>query len=230
MAKAIQTYNLRIEEHPEYGDNGIKWDAEGRDYFEPAIGGTQLAHDILEHPVNPHSNGLIDEFMALGALVYIRMETGYRSNRGAYSRGIEDSDVYSDIANLLQYDDYGIPSPGRKVPHGFDLKDYFLELVDQGIKEFYGEIAYGGDKIERLPSHYKNSIANYMAIGYRLAQKRFPCKWDAKRLFTAIEDAANTFLSDYKEMEGTEAVLTVNYKTGQVWIKEDFGDYDSDEE
>lgn len=227
MSSSIIRYSLEIVEHEDYGCLGIEWLDSGRPYFDPATNATQLAHDILEHPLEPQPNGLVDEFMALGGIYYLRYQTGYlrQSPRSSYERVLNEQDFIEDTVYLLESDfDYEIPNPGRKIPHNCEVKEQFIAFIKEGIKQYYKERKESWGYVEKVPGYYKTSLANYMVMGYRLTQKRFPNRYDGLRVFERIEQVIHDWFI-YNQVEGTEATLVIDYTTGTVELEypEDVG-------
>lgn len=74
----IMKYKLIVEEHPEFGGIGLK--LMGRDWADP-VDGLAIAHDVLEHG-RKDSGSIEEEFMALGASLYVRnMDEAYHQLR-----------------------------------------------------------------------------------------------------------------------------------------------------
>jgi hypothetical protein len=207
-------YHLSIAEHPEFGGYGIVVKGQ-RSYFEPAMEGLQLAHDLLEHTVTPHTCGFTDELMALGAIMAGRVDR----HRNSSGRGVNHEDIQSDVMSLAR--------SSLWTEGGFDvglchsrLTDRALmasltEIVRQGLLEAVNE--YEGAAHSHLPGKYDfdiGSIVGHMVRGYQQFRKRFPdlCLFDS--LFHDITREANAWLATADPDE--TATLTVVLSTRQV--------------
>jgi hypothetical protein len=170
----MKTFKLTAREHEEYGGLGIHL-KNGRDYFQPATGGLQLAHDILEHPTTPHPNGYIDELMAMGGVVAGRITNEWTNDIG---RVISSKDISSDIAFLFQ----GSLSEGvnlcpkkcsarLRTPEDLHL---IRKAVTDGLKEGIEE--YEDQSYDKLPNHHNldvESIVGWICKGHQLFRRRF---------------------------------------------------------
>lgn len=143
--------------------------------FAPASG-YGVAHDILEHEVDK-IGGAEGEFMALGALCWIRGESGHLMSKSYFYRSIADmlasdfSQILSKIANTEQT----LKDPGRV----YKLRDWDCwnveidSIVLAGIEEFKntGLDNYGG-RLEDIPYSFeeiKRRIVGWMRKGFRNA-------------------------------------------------------------
>lgn len=243
--KAIAEYRFKLEENQEFGGIGFTLLSSDREYFEPALNALQFTHDILEHPEKPHSNGYVDEFMALGGMYWVRYETSYCSPIEKYSRSLEDRDVVSDIMNLLQYawmsDDRDLPVCDR------DLDDYGQDKFDQLINSTIFD-----DAVELLESEMRcrdedipaildwvepleETVLRWIAVGYQETIKRYGDRDNCEiaRIFEEIEIAVNRFKKDWEEYGEVESTLTINFERLTVAIADPFEDeeyFDSDDE
>ena len=59
-----------------------------------------VPHDILEHTPNEKYGAVEGEFMALGAAYFLRVETGWFSERRGNQNGIDN--LASDIPMIIQ--------------------------------------------------------------------------------------------------------------------------------
>ena len=167
----MKKLNLQIREHDETGEAGISIVWGGRDYFDPAYGGLQLAHDILEHPATPHPNGYIDELMALGGVIAGRVETGWRSQRGR--RVSVGDDIRSDICSLAtaayHSGDDMCPKHSRRTVRDGDLMDDIRHAVDGGLKD----AGYETETEDLSTDVDTESVVGWICEGYSRYKKRF---------------------------------------------------------
>lgn len=189
-------FHLTIAEHPEYGELGIKIKGGlGRDYFEPALSGITLAHDLLEHPATGHINGFADEFMALGAIVAGRIEMGWWHSNG---RALNVRDLASDVASLVAYCDWLPPCNSR-------IRD--REVVDsmrQAIRD-------GVEEAEMIDLPDAEHILGWMCKGHQFFRRRFAhldTYGISNHLFNRISTQADNWLNGAEE--GDEATLRLD--------------------
>lgn len=168
----MKKFHLQIREHQKTGDRGISIVRGGRDYFDPAYGGIQLAHDILEHPATPHANGYIDEFMALGGVIAGRIESGWISERGR--RASIDGDIRSDICSLATAAYHAnedlCPKTSTRTVRDSELLDEIRQAVVRGLEDAREEFAQGEDF---NPDTDADSIVGWICEGYSRYKKRF---------------------------------------------------------
>jgi hypothetical protein len=129
-----KTYSIVIRQREEFGGLGIALACNGRDYFDPALGGLVCAHDILEHPVNPHPNGYVDELMAIGGILAGRVNAGWESRRGG---SIRNEDLISDISSLVESGHYkgmltGL-APRKRYIQDTDFMSEVRKIVEIGF-------------------------------------------------------------------------------------------------
>lgn len=211
----MKTFNLQAQEHPEYGELGVV-SPQLKDYFDPTTG-TGLAHDILEH-VTAHENPYVDEFLALGAFIHVRVEQGF------HNRGFDWGSLGREVQNLLQshYWENEDQIPDCSVVFG---EDYYQEeiskAVEDGIKQFVEE-----EKIEDqdlIPS--ATQIANWILLGYHKAVGHYSEQnIDAYTLcyavFKQIQAQVDQWLKGAEE--GDQATLTVDFDEYEVKLDEHY--------
>jgi hypothetical protein len=224
-------YHLEIRENEEYGGNGI-WFNSGRDYFQPATTGIQLAHDILEHPTTPDANGYMDELMALGAILAGRVDSGWRNKY----RQLNVEDLRSDICSLaissLQCDEPLTIESCKSYLQDSSTMQEIRSFVVKGLEEAIDEepdnsynsrvkIAYPDIYIDLLFD--VNSIVGWICKGYQLFRERF-YNHDiyniSTYLFNKITAASDNFLK-HAEL-GETAKLYVNFTTMEVRLEEEY--------
>lgn len=189
-------FHLSIAEHPEYGGLGIKIKGNlGRDYFEPALSGLILAHDLLEHPATGHISGFADEFMALGAIVAGRIEMGWHSRNG---RTLKVRDLASDVSSLVSYCDWLPPCNSRIRDE--EAMDSMRQVIQCGIEE-----------AEMFDPPDAEHILGWMCKGHQLFRRRF-AHLDiyevSNHLFNTISRQADAWLKGAEE--GEEATLSLD--------------------
>jgi hypothetical protein len=167
MEAPMKTYRFTVAEHEEYGNLGFKpsWYPHG----DP-LGGMAVAHDILEH--FPNDDGSAEgEFLALGAALYIRGDTGYFQRNG----NVNEAKVHiaSDFPMIWQAltdrDGRSTVKHVQKV-RDTELLDRCREIVRLGIKN----LEENGVEPEDLPNHgTRELIARWLAKGYAKAARRY---------------------------------------------------------
>lgn len=217
-------FNLKIEEHQDFGGLGISF-SNGRDYFEPALTGLQVAHDILEHTVTPHPNGYIDEFMAIGAVLAGRVENGYINE---YGRIISVKDIQSDVYSLAidaLNTEYSLcPKSCSNYLKDSDLMSEIRTFVRKGLLEAvneYEDVEYNYLQMKSKYNFDVDSIVGWICKGYQLFKKRFPdTNGTSIHLFNKISKVCDDWLK-YAE-EGYEAELYINFTTFDVKLSGDW--------
>lgn len=222
----MKKYKITIEEHQEYGGLGLVVDT-GRDYFEPAMDGLVVAHDILEHPVRPHKCGYTDELMAIGGFIAGRVEMGYNS-RGYREASIDDvkQDIHSLFTSALNEEgsDNNPFTNIDKCKSSIDfytmsqLKDKVKEGILNAVAE-YTDCEFEGWHID---CYDIDSIVGWICKGYNLFNKRFN-NANICDLFANIRSTCDRFLNDSEKDDGFKATLYVEFSSGIVYIKDDNG-------
>lgn len=219
----MKKYSITIQEHQEYDLLGLVVDT-GRDYFEPAVDGLVVAHDILEHPTKPHSCGYTDELMALGGFLAGRVERGYKT-RGYKPASIRDieSDIYYLLLSAPNED--GVNNTITKIDK---CRSYIKcsrtmeELkgaVKKGILDALDEWSDGEYEDHLLKAYDIDSIVGWICKGYNLFKKRFN-NINTYNLFDDIRKVSDNFLSN--QIEGMTGTLCVQFSTGDVYIEEEY--------
>lgn len=221
----MKRYSVTLREHEEYGGIGLVVDTD-RDYFEPALDGRLCAHDILEHTVKPHVHGIIDELMALGAVIAGRVEYGY----GNYYRRISLEDISSDIQSLAQAcmmsgDDF-CPKACNNSLKDKELMNSVKKYVRNGLIEAiqdYTDIP-DGEIEEYLEETYNlDHIVSWMCKGYQIFKKRFNRMNDYEylHLFEEISKVCDEFIRTGSE--GQNGVLFVDFSGCSVRLEREEG-------
>jgi hypothetical protein len=221
----MKKYSITIQEHQEYGGLGIVVDT-GRGYFEPAMSGLTVAHDILEHTVKPHSCGYTDELMAIGGYIAGRVENCYNSSRYRTAR-LDDvsSDIQSLFTAALNEDGEDNPFNNIEKCNSYLQDEYTMnELkkeVKEGIMQAYDEWTDGEFEGWQIDQYDINSIVGWICVGYQQFKKRFVNVGNYNYLFDSIKKKSDAFLSN--GFEGQSATLYVDFTSCDVYIESEDG-------
>jgi hypothetical protein len=206
-----------IRENEEYGGYGIVVKEKNADYFEPALSGALIAHDLLEHPVHSHHNGYIDEFMALGGVLAGRYSEEWTTRYGGI---IKMEDLHSDI-HALAFDAYCVGAnlcseECKSYLNDSDLMNQIREVVKDAIKDAY-YVAIDSDGEDYVENQNQiDWIVSWICKGYQLHRQRFS-KYSfglCSNLFNQISDVCEKWLKESTEYES--AKLYVNFAKGEV--------------
>lgn len=204
-------YIFVCAEHPEYGSNG--WRLKSQPNFDP-LGGMAVAHDCLEHFNN--SDQPADEFMALGASLFIRPSDYYESKGSIHTNpGVH---IASDIPEIMRHivnEGYTLPPapPTRPVsgPVEHEMDTVFEEFQWEMLNECDGQELTPDEDTER-------SIRSYMRIGYRRAIRRYRGRQaHVQSLFEVIEHRASQTLAHAEP--GMELIIHINFTDLQYKAK-----------
>lgn len=182
-------YVFVCAEHPEYGSNG--WRLKSQPNFDP-LGGMAVAHDCLEHFND--SDQPADEFMALGASLFVRPSDYYEGKGKIHTNpGVHIASDLPEIMRHIVNEGYTLPPAPRTRPvcgpveHEMDT--VFEEFQREMLNEYDGQELTPDEDTER-------SIRSYMRIGYRRAIRRYKGRqYEVTRLFNNIERAADKALT-----------------------------------
>ena len=206
----MKRFQLTVREHQEYGGHGIVVGNSGRDYFEPALEGAVIAHDILEHPVKPHPCGFTDELMALGGVLAGRIEHGWVRPNGRRRLSLEDleSDVMSlALASLHQNNSFMV-SPCSNRLRDSDLMVEIRASVRRGLIEAVNE--FEEEDYSDLPVKYAfdiHSITGHIVKGCQLFRKRFSDTYSAVYLFDKISEICGQWLKGAEEWQTADLLV-----------------------
>jgi len=202
-------FTLEIREHQESGLNGIviingKGD---RAYFDP-VNGTNIAHDILEHPLAPHRCGYTDELMALGGVIWLRSENGYPAS-GTRATSIDD--LTSDLMHLANYYEDGVFVDSHSGASHLK-EDRVMEIINQAIA--LTPALYQSEFDEPINWNTDN-VRSWIVKGYQLIAKRFK-ELDsytlAYVLFKSISEECDRWLASAEEGQRAELQISlINY-------------------
>jgi hypothetical protein len=227
----MKKYSITIRVHEEYDELGLVVDRDC-DYFEPGVDGVVCAHDILEHTVNPHHHGIIDELMALGAVIAGRIENGYCNKHG---RSLDLRDISSDIYSLSYNmicdgeDDDFCPESCNSRLNDSELMADIRKMVKDGLVEAI-ETAHDSEGTELYKYLYEtfdiDNIVGWICKGYQKFKRRFGhiAGHNYVRLFNQITKVCDNFLSIQQEYDTT--TLYVDFTNCRAFIRQDYEEYD----
>ena len=202
-------FHLTIREHAEFGELGISIKG-SPEYFEPALRGDVVAHDIIEHPVTSNPNGFSDEFMALGGFIAGRVANEYMNRYGRFSYF---DDVIADVSSLITYMEPDDLEECKSFIRNKDLMQKIRNSVIKGIME-EKDVEYN-----EVNQNDVNNIVGWICKGYQLFNKRFNDTYAASIiLFKNITEECDAFLDN--AFEGQEGVLYVNFRDSTAYVEE----------
>ncbi len=206
-------YIFDLMEHEEFG--GFGWQMRGSGFMEP-LGGLAVAHDCLEH-FKGDSGGIHEEFMAFGAMLYIRGEGGYWQLKGDY-RGAGEH-MSGDLGGLLF--DFFMDEAGKfveKAPRTNKIDEHLEDEISLAIKEARAELLSHREEDRESVDSFLKDFRAWVRIGYRKACKRYQaaiCPEELSYMFSDIEKQADDMLN-----EGCVAMrVDVNISQRAVTVK-----------
>ena len=216
----MKTFNLVVAEN-ELGYNGILTQ-NSPSYFEPGTGLT-LAHDILEH-VGNHPNPYVDEFMALGAIMAVRIEQGYHTGFRYLGREDQVSDVFN-LVESMHCQDETLTEPSTH-PQGHDLWEEVLSFTEEGINNFLEEKAKEGEEEIELLENLAENITAWVIEGYENCLQHYEGQdlYSICHLFKKIAEQCDKWLKGAEI--GYEATLTLDFESCEAILEEvwEFGE------
>lgn len=218
----MKALKLEIQEHPEYGGNGIAILNNGRTYHEPCYSGFLVAHDILEHTTAPHENGYIDELMAFGGIIAGRIANGWSND---YGRCVDFSDIVSDIqilvnASLRENNGFDVPKCGNFLSNQ-PMMGEIRAAVEAGVIQAVKEFTDG----KHTSEHYsidQPSIVGWIAKGSQLFCKRFPDTYSAVYLFRLIAKECDQWLKTAELGETAMFHISLSDLTARLERSDDY--------
>lgn len=167
------THRFYWEEWEDVGSWGFR--AVERPDFDP-ITGMGIAHDILEHlPADPmHVGG---EFMAMGAVMLIRCDTGWFARNNPYNPDGLHHLASEFIQMWHQYEgaSHFMPAPVDHSAAPFrdaDIEERFQIACQKGRKLILSEFSYDGICPKEVREFCDIGLL-WMRIGYREAKRRY---------------------------------------------------------
>lgn len=208
----MPTFNLRIREHEESGENGIYINM-GRDYFQPCLSGITVAHDILEHPVKPHPDGYVEELMAFGGIIAGRVEQGWGDKFG---RRLSIQDLTHDLIPLVEYSvlETGEFSVGECRDRLRDSET--TEQIRAMVRRSFEQCE------ERVEGASIDNTVGWICKGYKLYRKRFAHNiYDTStHLFNQIAKLCQDWLDNSEEWD--KAKLHINFRGQSAWLDREY--------
>lgn len=210
------TYTLTTSMNENQGYLGILV-KNSPDHFEPSTGLT-VAHDILEH-ISNHLDPYADEFMALGAMVAIRVENGYRY----LDMEVLEYGVYSLVRSMF-YLEESLTEPDT-LPVDHDLWAQVLDFSEKGINNFLEEEEGEVD----FPDNFAEYITAWIIKGYENCLRHYGGQdlYGIRYLFNSIAVQCDKWLGTSEE--GYEATLTLDFESSTA-ILEEVWEFEGEEE
>lgn len=207
----MTTYKFEVAEHEDFGTKGFRptWYPQG----DP-LGGMGVAHDILEH-FPKDDGGAEGEFMALGASLFIRGESGYFQRNGRVHSAEENlASDFPEIWNHMVYEDRRTHVKPCGSVRDEDLMERCREIVRLGVRELRER------EHDQIPDREaRERMARWFAKGYKKAERRYRQHGAyamAYQLFSPIEEQAERCLK-YAD-EGMVLTVCVNVKRLNVSV------------
>lgn len=203
-----------IERHPDFGDLGF------RPRFMDdgdAYGPMALAHDVLEHtPEACREGGAEGEFMAVGAMVYIRVEGSYWIRFSPYNLNKAEVHCAADFPEIfrkIEAGDQTLEHPGVTQKLG-EQDEIFREIIRIGLKNCRADGT-------PYPRGATDKLLGWMRRGYRSAARRYRGHepYDVCSRFWDLEKQATQLLK-HVEFEGAFVRATVDLASGRTWVRE----------
>lgn len=207
-------------EDQEFG--GYGWIPKGYPDFN-IVRGDNFAHDCIEH-FKPTLGGLSDEMMAFGAMLYIRVESGWFYQKRFGQGAVEN--MGSDIGVFLENhesdpESYRLVDPGVTRPLDDDMEAEIAAIMAKGVKnanENRNWEAEEGEKPQFALDYKTEWMTGWMRRGYRKTIKRFhgnsPC--ELSDLFDRI--AAGVHASHTTGDEGEELHVAIDPRSLELKI------------
>ena len=183
-----------------------------------------VAHDILEH--SPDDQGsAIEEFMALGAALYIRGDGGYWSShryRPAFHIAGDITDVLG--RSMLKYDDRIVNeesmAPVPRTRCGEPLSEDVAEEIAKYVR-IELDMAEAPADIRKAVNHAVRGVK----CGYRLAQKRYG-KIRSEELTAAFQHIEGCVMALDLEHQEMKVIVDSQPRLGRIRVQvyDDFGD------
>lgn len=179
----VKHFSIQIDD--DYGSLGFI-EKGAPEEFTP-LAGMGTAHDCLEH--FPGDNGSCDhEFLALGAMTWIRGEQGYFPNDTANSIGVE---ISMTIWRAYHYDD--CPMKKVKPNNRLEIDSVFYRATREARKE----IIHDFDTLyEKKLQHFLSCAEYWLQVGFNRAKQRYREPWKVISVFKMIEEQVNNALLD----------------------------------
>lgn len=215
-------YQLEIQEHEDSGDFGIVITNVRHPYFEPAVSGLTLAHDIVEHPFTPHQDGIADELQALAGLYWVRYLTRWQNDRLHFEPLGKESFVFEIprlIEPFLYHSAPAIPECELRYVRDSDFSRFMDNVIAEGIELTKREHDDAEEMIDNMSDDIKIHFKRWMCVGYQKIRSRFPNNYFALEVFNQIKDVSDRWLHNC-EFAGQKAELEVIISREFAWLTE----------
>jgi hypothetical protein len=201
-------------------------DEYGIDGWKPALiphfnvtQGFGIAHDVLEH-FSASDSSINAEFLAFGAILYMRAEGDYWANNGRANYDPADN-LYNDVADFLINSGDGLKRPGRTKRLDSDLEE-IIDRIRAKARRTMREEWSDDDTDDARNDRLLEWAIGWMRKGYRKAAKRWDINHAYRRvgLFMEIErelDQPRFKHGDY----GDTLVISINKKNLDVRVRID---------
>lgn len=205
-----------------YGEEGLILKARQHDGFNTDTKGPTIAHDLIEHPVNPHPDKFVDEFMALGAVAYFRDNCWAVQDFATNTRHSLAENIKADIVTLLEYYDGALSDlPTPPISHS---RNYIInESIQLAFSELRKNPEWHSVDVSDLTPALRRKLAGWMALGERRFKERFQRHdpyWIGQ-IFIKIAEA----VKQMNQHGGYQFVLTVNFNKMVVDWQEQYDPY-----
>ncbi len=208
------TRRFICQEHESFGTKGLV--LVGSTDFEP-FEGMGCAHDMLEHFPND-KGGIHEEWMALGASIFVRSEGDYFINRHHTMESNLTGDITSIVYHSQEHSKGLLPCPfrPRNTFDQFDVEKFRAAAYDTIASEFpendYEIIATP----EAVKFFVENSIL-WLMVGYQKAKRRYKGhdSYSLCQVFKLVERSIDAELANMEI--GDE--LTVSVDTRRFDVK-----------
>lgn len=174
-----------------------------------------VAHDILEHQINPSITGFEDEMNAIGAFLALRVENGFFLNRpGVTPEGAISFSVSEVLEWALERPWFELPvvKKTRSLGGYFETTEETIEqevekaLVMMENRTFSrsGDDVVDQKRMAELRT-YAPSLASMLRTGYRKTYKRFRDKCMhtiANDIFNKLDKLSNDLIRNDRVWEG----------------------------
>lgn len=183
-----------------------------------------VAHDTLEH-FDPKDDSLKAEFLAFGAMLYLRGEGEWWSN---FSRSMKPDfadQVYNEVIMFIAQDGDTLPHCRARKLDDEMLEDSLTRLYDLAIKSARDEYPPEDYNID-WPTKLKDAL-NWMRKGYRKAAKRYNIDWAYRRgeLFQHVMEAVDK-KAGVEEGDIMTVQVDTNELTARVRIRDAYHGHD----
>lgn len=208
----MRVIELVYEENQDTGLQGLVI-PKHRDWMDPT-NGLGIAHDIFEH--SPNDSGTVEEeFMALGAMIFVREGNGYFSQYG--------NSCGQAIGNEFLEQHHYLSGRGQKrlrwpgISHAIRSDEEAEVLIQEGVQHGRRSLI---NNLEFLPEWAAaNDVVGWLRKGYRNARHRYAkiSQWQLHYTFQHVRDELDKVI---KGLElGDRIKLHVDARSSHVHIQ-----------